>query len=46
MQQATALLIDAAAFNMMLEVAFNNFVESSTNRKQHVAMLPQWNKHV
>ena len=28
---------------MMLKVAFNNFVESSTNRMQHVAELPQWN---
>ena len=35
MQQATTMLLVAAAFNI--------FVESSTNRKQHVAVLPQWN---
>ena len=44
MLQATALLLVAAAFNIMLKVAFNNnSVESSTNRMQHVAVLPQWN---
>ena len=39
MQQATALLLVAAAF----KVALNNFVESPTNLMQHVAVLPQWN---
>ena len=43
MLQATALLHVAAAFNIMLKVAFNNSVESSTNRMHHVAVLPQWN---
>ena len=43
MLQATALLLAAATFNIMLKVAFNNSVESSTNRMQHVAVLPQWN---
>ena len=43
MQQATALLLVAAAFNIMLKVAFNNFIDSSTNRMQHVDVLPQWN---
>ena len=43
MLQATALLLVAAAFNIMLKVAFNNSVESSTNRMQHVVVLPQWN---
>ena len=33
----------AAAFNIMLKVSFNNFIESSTNRMPHVAVLPQWN---
>ena len=43
MQQATTMLLVAAAFNIMLKAAFNIFVESSTNRMQHVAVLPQWN---
>ena len=43
MLQATALLLAAATFNIMLKVAFKNSVESSTNRMQHVAVLPLWN---
>ena len=43
MQQATTMLLVAAAFNIMLKAAFNIFVEGSTNRMQHFAVLPQWN---
>ena len=43
MQQATTMLLVAAAFNIMLKAAFNIFVDSSTNRMQHVAVLLQWN---
>ena len=37
------MLLVAAAFIRMLKAAFNSFVESSTNRMLHVAVLPQWN---